>query len=133
MKITFVKKIHIPIRNRTIEISDKLHRYFVFFQKTFKITKYTEFISKNSIIENVIFVIIEVIAWILLTIQIFGDMNPDAIIISANILGIGLIGTCTCNQDSEHFKNKINIVYITKSISAISKKSIYLLETERLK
>ena len=37
------------------------------------------------------------------------------------------------NQDSEHFKNKINIVYITKSISAISKKSIYLLETERLK
>ena len=37
------------------------------------------------------------------------------------------------NQDSEHFKNKINIVYITKYISAISKKSIYLVDTERLK
>lgn len=46
---------------------------------------------------NTIFVIIEVISWILLTIQIFGDMNPDAIIISANILGIGLIGTCICS------------------------------------
>ena len=41
-----------PIRNRTIEITDKLYRYFVFPKKIFKITKYTGFTSKNSIIEN---------------------------------------------------------------------------------
>ncbi|MCI9436372.1 MAG: hypothetical protein HFH85_04235 [Lachnospiraceae bacterium] len=43
---------------------------------------------------NIIFLIVEVITFIRLTIEIFGDMNPDVIIISAIIFGAGMIGNC---------------------------------------
>ncbi len=43
---------------------------------------------------NIIFLIIEVIAFIRLTIEIFGNMNPDVITVSAIIFGIGLAGNC---------------------------------------
>ena len=39
---------------------------------------------------NIIFLIVEVIAFIRLTIEVFGDMNPDVLTISAVIFGIGL-------------------------------------------
>ena len=45
---------------------------------------------------NIIFLIVEVITFIRLTIEIFGDMNPDVIIISAIIFGAGMIGNCIC-------------------------------------
>ena len=43
---------------------------------------------------NIIFLIVEVITFIRLTIEIFGDMNPDVIIISAIIFVAGMIGNC---------------------------------------
>ena len=46
---------------------------------------------------SIIFIIIAFIAWIPLTIEIFGDINPDVIIISASILGVGIIGACGCS------------------------------------
>ncbi len=45
---------------------------------------------------NIIFWIIEVVAWIVLTATVFGDMNPDALTVSAIVLGVGLAGTCVC-------------------------------------
>lgn len=45
---------------------------------------------------SIIFFVIMVIAWIPLTIEIFGDMDPDVMILSASVFGGGLIGTCTC-------------------------------------
>ena len=43
---------------------------------------------------NIVFLIVEVIAFIPLTIEVFGDMKPDVLTISAVIFGIGLAGNC---------------------------------------
>lgn len=45
---------------------------------------------------NFIFLIIEIMAFIPLTIEVFGDMNPNVLTISAIIFGIGMIGNCIC-------------------------------------
>lgn len=45
---------------------------------------------------QVAFVIIEVFAFIPLTIEVFGNMNPEIISICAIIMGIGLLGSCAC-------------------------------------
>lgn len=45
---------------------------------------------------NVIFLIVEVIAFIPLTIEVFGDMNPDVLTISAIVFGVGMVGNCIC-------------------------------------
>lgn len=45
---------------------------------------------------NIIFMIAALIATIPLTIEVFGDMNPDIIMISAIIIGIGLAGNLVC-------------------------------------
>ena len=45
---------------------------------------------------NVIFLIVEVIAFIPLTIEVFGDMNPNVLTISAIVFGIGMVGNCIC-------------------------------------
>ena len=47
-------------------------------------------------IAQIIFVVIEILAFIPLTIEVFGDMEPDIIIISALVMGIGLFGSCIC-------------------------------------
>lgn len=46
---------------------------------------------------SIIFISVAFIAWIPLTIEVFGDINPDVIIISASIFGVGIIGACTCS------------------------------------
>ena len=46
---------------------------------------------------SIIFLIVEVIALIPLTVEIFGDMNTDIITISAAVFFIGLIGNCVCS------------------------------------
>ena len=46
---------------------------------------------------SVIFIFVEVIAFVPLTAEIFGDMNTDIIIVSALIALVGLIGSCTCS------------------------------------
>ena len=45
---------------------------------------------------NVIFLIVEVIAFIPLMIEVFGDMNPDVLTVSAIVFGIGMVGNCIC-------------------------------------
>ncbi len=45
---------------------------------------------------NIIFLIAALIATVPLTIEVFGDMNPDVIRISAIIIGIGLAGNLIC-------------------------------------
>ena len=45
---------------------------------------------------SIIFLIVEVIAFIPLTIEVFGDMNPDVITISAIVLWVGMVGNCIC-------------------------------------
>ena len=45
---------------------------------------------------SIIFLVVEVIAFIPLTIEVFGDMNPDIITISAIVLGVGMVGNCIC-------------------------------------
>lgn len=56
-------------------------------------TKGDNKLSKGKFL-NIIFLIVEVIAFIRLTIEVFGDMNPDVLTISAVIFGIGLAGNC---------------------------------------
>lgn len=46
---------------------------------------------------SIIFLIVEIIALIPLTVEIFGDMNTDIITISAAFFFIGLIGNCVCS------------------------------------
>lgn len=41
---------------------------------------------------NIIFLIVEVIAFIRLTIEVFGVMNPDILTISTIIFAIGMVG-----------------------------------------
>ncbi len=43
---------------------------------------------------NSIFLIVEVIAFIPLTIEVFGDMNLNVLTISAIVFGVGMIGNC---------------------------------------
>ena len=45
---------------------------------------------------NVIFLIVLVIAFVALTIEVFGDMNPDNLTVSAIIFGVGMVGNCIC-------------------------------------
>lgn len=45
---------------------------------------------------NGIFLIVEVFAFIPLTIEVFGDMNPNVLTISAIIFGVGMIGNGIC-------------------------------------
>ncbi len=45
---------------------------------------------------NITFLIAALIATFPLTIEVFGDMNPDVIKISAIIIGIGLAGNLIC-------------------------------------
>ena len=45
---------------------------------------------------SIIFLIIAVIVFVPLTIEIFGNMNPDIIIISASVFGVGILGSCIC-------------------------------------
>ncbi len=45
---------------------------------------------------NVVFLIVEVIAFIPLTVEVFGDKNPDVLTISAIVFGVGMIGNCIC-------------------------------------
>ena len=52
--------------------------------------------SKLSML-NIVFIVIEIIAFIPLTIEVFGDMDPDIITISAVIFGVGMIGACICS------------------------------------
>ena len=46
---------------------------------------------------SVVFLIVEVIALIPLTAEIFGDMNTDIITVSAAAFFVGLIGNCLCS------------------------------------
>lgn len=43
-----------------------------------------------------VFIIIEVFAGILLTVEVFGDMDPDVITASAAAIWVGLIGNAVC-------------------------------------
>ena len=45
---------------------------------------------------SIIFLVIALIAFVPLTIEIFGDMNPDRIIGSARVFGAGMLGVCIC-------------------------------------
>lgn len=45
---------------------------------------------------NIIFLIVEIIAFIPLTREIFGDMNPNVLTISAIVFGVGMVGNCIC-------------------------------------
>lgn len=45
---------------------------------------------------NTVFIVVLVIAWVPLTIEIFGNMNTDVIIIFGIIMWAALIGACTC-------------------------------------
>ena len=46
---------------------------------------------------SIIFIVIGIIAFIPLTVEIFGDMNTDIITVSACVLFVGLIGSCVCS------------------------------------
>ena len=45
---------------------------------------------------QIIFVIVQVFAFIPLTVEVFGDMNPDTISVSAAVMGVGLLGNMIC-------------------------------------
>lgn len=45
---------------------------------------------------SVIFLIVAVIAFIPLTTEVFGDMNPDVLTISAIVCGVGMVGSGIC-------------------------------------
>lgn len=45
---------------------------------------------------QIIFVIIQVIAVISLTISVFGEMDPDIMTVSAVIIWVGMIGNMVC-------------------------------------
>lgn len=66
---------------------------------------------KKAYVLNLAFLAVEIIALIPLAIEIFGDMDPDVITISAIFFGVGLIGSCVCavvravyrlNKTAEH-------------------------------
>ncbi len=45
---------------------------------------------------NFLFLIVEIIAFIPLTIEVFGDMDPNVLTISAIVFGVGMVGNCIC-------------------------------------
>lgn len=45
---------------------------------------------------NIVFLLITIIAFIPLTIEVFGDMNPDIMIVSVCVMGIGVLGNSIC-------------------------------------
>ncbi len=45
---------------------------------------------------QIIFVIVQVFAFIPLTVEVLGDMNPDIISVSAAVMGVGLLGNTIC-------------------------------------
>lgn len=51
---------------------------------------------KKIYLLNRIFLIVALIAMIPLTIEVFGDRNPNVIRISAILIGIGLAGNLIC-------------------------------------
>ncbi|GFI62078.1 hypothetical protein IMSAG049_01251 [Clostridiales bacterium] len=57
---------------------------------------------------DILFLIVVVIAFIRLTIEVFGDMNPDVLTVFAIIFGIGLAGNCifTIVRVTRELKNK---------------------------
>lgn len=46
---------------------------------------------------SIVFIIIAVIAFVPLAMEVFGHMDPDTIIVSARIFGVGILGSCICN------------------------------------
>ena len=42
------------------------------------------------------FLIVSIIAFIPLTIEVFGGMNPDIMIVSVCVMGIGILGNSIC-------------------------------------
>ena len=46
---------------------------------------------------SIIFLIIAVIAFIPLTIEVFGDMKPDVMSASAIVVGVGIVGSSVCS------------------------------------
>lgn len=53
-------------------------------------------VMKKIYLLNRIFLIVALIAMIPLTIEVFGDRNPNVIRISAILIGIGLAGNLIC-------------------------------------
>ena len=47
-------------------------------------------------IASIVFLVVALIAMIPLTLEVFGRMDPDTMMISAVIVGIGLLGSCVC-------------------------------------
>ena len=47
-------------------------------------------------IVSIVLLVVALIAMIPLTLEVFGHMDPDTIMISAIIVGIGLLGSCVC-------------------------------------
>lgn len=45
---------------------------------------------------SIVFLVVAVIALIPLTLEVFGHMDPDTMIVSAIFVGIGLLGSCVC-------------------------------------
>ena len=45
---------------------------------------------------NIVFLIVSIIAIIPLTIEVFGDMSPDLMIVSVCVMGIGILGSSIC-------------------------------------
>lgn len=45
---------------------------------------------------SVIFLMVQVLAFIPLTVEVFGDKNPQVLTISAIIFGVGMIGNGIC-------------------------------------
>ena len=52
--------------------------------------------SKAYFLLIFLFLLVEIIAFISLTIEVFGDMDPNVLTISAIVLGIGMVGNCIC-------------------------------------
>ncbi len=56
---------------------------------------------------SIIFLVIAVIAFVLLTVEIFGHINPDIIIILASVFGVGILGTCICTISKVVYEYKL--------------------------
>ena len=48
-------------------------------------------------IVSVAFLVVALVAMIPLTLEVFGHMDPDTMMISAVVVGIGLLGSCVCS------------------------------------
>lgn len=45
---------------------------------------------------NFLFLIVEIIAFISLTIEVLGDMDPNVLTISSIVFWVGMVGNCIC-------------------------------------